>query len=192
MELASVLDKASAPRGMPTKVIAIDGCGGAGKTVLAEHIAAAMGGSPIVHTDDFASWDDPLDWWPRVVSEVLGPVSRGDPVRYHPHDWATGQMADTVSIDPPTGFLLLEGVSAMRLAFEPYLAFRIWVHARAETRLRRGLARDGKAMEQQWLRWMAEEDAYSFREKPIERADLIVSGEPSIAHDSEREIVILT
>jgi hypothetical protein len=42
--------------------------------------------------------------------------------------------------------------------------------------LRRGLARDGQQARDQWLGWMAEEDAYVQRERPDLNADLVVSG----------------
>jgi uridine kinase len=50
---------------MTTRVIAIDGPGGSGKSTLAENLSPALGHAPIIHTDDFASWDVPLEWWPR-------------------------------------------------------------------------------------------------------------------------------
>ena len=60
---------------MSTRIVAIDGHGGAGKSTLAEELAGELGSAQIVHTDDFASWGFPLDWWPRLLDEVLEPVS---------------------------------------------------------------------------------------------------------------------
>jgi len=59
----------------PVRLVAIDGPGGAGKTTFAERFAAAADGAPIVHTDDFASADNPIDWWPRLLAEVIEPLS---------------------------------------------------------------------------------------------------------------------
>jgi 2-phosphoglycerate kinase len=44
-----------AAAGMPTKIIAIDGPGGAGKSSLAALLAHELGSAPVLHTDDFAS-----------------------------------------------------------------------------------------------------------------------------------------
>ena len=66
------------PSGMTTRIVAVDGPGGAGKSTLAERLAAALENAPVVHTDDFASWDNPLDWWPRLLKDVLEPLSRRD------------------------------------------------------------------------------------------------------------------
>ena len=61
---------------MSTKIVAIDGRGGAGKSSLAERLAQELGGAQILRTDDFASWENPLDWWPRLIEEALEPLSR--------------------------------------------------------------------------------------------------------------------
>lgn len=71
---------------------------------------------------------------------------------------------------------MLEGVSASREAFRPYLALTIWVETPRELCLARGLERDGEGMRAQWEAWMAEEDAYIARERPHEHADVILRG----------------
>ena len=77
------------PARMTTKLIAIDGPGGAGKSALAELLSDALGGAPIVHTDDFASWENPLEWWPRLISQVLEPLSVNQSGRYQRYDWSS-------------------------------------------------------------------------------------------------------
>ena len=59
----------------------------------------------------------------------------------------------------------------------PYVTYSIWVDAPAEVRLQRGLDRDGPAALEQWQAWMAEEDEYRSRERPDERADLVIRGD---------------
>lgn len=53
-----MIRSARAPVDVTTKIIAIDGCGGAGKSTLATQISAALDSCPVIHTDDFASWDN--------------------------------------------------------------------------------------------------------------------------------------
>jgi uridine kinase len=77
----------------------------------------------------------------------------------------------------PGGTVLLEGVSAARSAFRPYLAYAVWVETSRTVRLERGIARDGEDSREQWERWMAEEDAYIAREQPAEHVDAIVRGD---------------
>jgi uridine kinase len=166
---------AAPPAGMTTKVVAIDGPGGAGKSTLARQLAEALDGAPIVQTDDFASWDDPLDWWPRLRDEVLAPLARNEPARYRCSVWGDDDEERWQEVEPADA-VVLEGVSSSREAFRPYLAFSIWVETPGELRLARGLARDGEEMRAQWRQWMAAEDEYVARERPSDHADAVVSG----------------
>ena len=75
--------------------------------------------------------------------------------------------------------LILEGVTASRDAFRPYLTYTIWVDAPADVRLARGLRRDGPGSRAQWEAWMAAEEEYRRRERPDERADVVVRGDGS-------------
>lgn len=88
--------------------------------------------------------------------------------------WETCQLAEWREV-PVAAFLVLEGVSASREAFAPYLSLR-WVSTPRRERLRRGLERDGLGALSLWQEWMAQEDDYIAAEHPDERADLHVSG----------------
>lgn len=75
------------------------------------------------------------------------------------------------------GTVIVEGVTASRVAFRPYLAFSIWIETPRDVRLQRGLARDGGASTlEQWRAWMAAEDEYVARERPAEHADVVLPG----------------
>ncbi|MCU1524261.1 MAG: hypothetical protein JWO18_1155 [Microbacteriaceae bacterium] len=165
---------AQPPDGMTTTIIAIDGFGGAGKSTLAAAIAERVT-ADIVHTDDFSSWDVPLDWWPRLRDQVLIPLSRNQGARYQRYDWGTRALAEWIEL-APGGLVLIEGVSSSRVAFRPFLSRSIWVDAPRETRLSRGLERDGVGAREQWRRWMADEDAWASEESPADHADCTVSG----------------
>jgi uridine kinase len=164
------------PGRMRTRVVAVDGPGGAGKSSFARHVAEALGGCPIVHTDDFASWDNPVDWWPELIRCVLDPIAQGVPARFTPTRWTPDMPAEQVEV-APVKFLVLEGVTATRQAFRPYLTYAIWIEASPQVRLQRGLERDGEKARSQWEAWMAGEDAYRTLERPDLAADLIVDGE---------------
>ncbi len=176
--LQQLIEKIKAAPGHPTmttEVIAVDGPGGSGKSTLADRLSSALGQAPIVHTDDFASWETPLEWWPRLLAQVLEPLAVNAPARYQRYDWATRRLAEWHEI-PPTTFVIVEGVSASRDAFRPFLSFTIWVETPRDERLRRGLERDGVEALDQWQGWMAAEDDYIRREHPIEKADVIIDG----------------
>jgi uridine kinase len=176
-DLLEEIRAAKAPRGVATTIVAIDGPGGAGKSSLARLLSRALD-APVVHTDDFASWDNPLDWWPVLIEIVLEPLAAGRTASYKPTSWG-GSEREPVVIDP-TAVALVEGVSASRESFRPYLAYSIWIETPRELRLRRGLERDGSDARADWERWMAEEDAYVERERPAEHADFILRGDADL------------
>jgi uridine kinase len=171
-------------------LVGIDGCGAAGKTTFAARLAQAAGDAPVVHTDDFASWDEPTQWWPRMLAEVIEPLLSGNAASYRPYDWVQRRLAeDVVTIQAAAPLVVIEGVGATRRAWRDRLVRRIWMDTSREERLRRGLERDGDHMREFWEWWMAAEDRYVQEEQPDRYADIRVSGEPSMAHDPEREFV---
>jgi uridine kinase len=174
------------------RLVGIDGCGAAGKTTFAERLSAAAGAAPVVHTDDFSSWEDPTGWWPRMLAEVVDPLSRGEPAIFHPYDWVERRPNVEAVTVAPAPMIVIEGVGATRLAWRDRLVARIWLETSPEERLRRGLARDGEHMLEFWHWWMAAEDRYVRDEHPDLSADVRVTGEPSIPHDPEREFVQIT
>ncbi len=161
---------------MATRIVAIDGGSGAGKSTLARTLGAALNGAPVVATDDFASWDHQFDWWPRLLEQVIAPLSCGEVARYQRFDWDMRELAEWIELPRRPETVVIEGVSAMRREFEPYLAYRIWVHAPKPVRLRRGLERDGETMRPEWERWMAGEEVYAATDRPIDRADVVRRG----------------
>jgi uridine kinase len=80
----------------------------------------------------------------------------------------------------PGGTVLLEGVSATRNAFRPYLTYTIWVETERAARLQRGIDRDGGNSRAQWERWMDEEDDYIAREHPAEHVDVVLPGDQDL------------
>lgn len=165
---------AQPPAGMRTSIIAVDGFGGAGKTTLASDLAAQLD-AQVVHTDDFASWEEPLEWWPRLRDQVLVPISVDQAGRFQRYDWHRRELAEWHDV-PPAPFLIIEGVSASREEFRPFIAFAIWVEAPAQERLRRGLLRDGDGARAQWDEWMEQEAEWADRQRPQQHADLVVPG----------------
>jgi uridine kinase len=185
-QLALAIRQAEAAPGMPVKLVAIDGHGGAGKTVLARRLAKELA-AEVLHTDDFASWDDPLDWWPQLEEAALKPVRDGARTLSYPRSsWYKNHRPAPVKGQPVTDVMILEGVSAARREFRPYLAYSIWVETPADVCRERGIARDladnpdGKSraeLEADWRRWHAYEDDYVARDDPRGHADAIVKGD---------------
>lgn len=157
------------------RLVAIDGPGGAGKTTFAARLADAAGGAPVLHTDDFASADNPIDWWPRMLAEVIEPLSRGHAAIYQRYDWASESLAEWHTVDPAP-IVIIEGVSAGRAEWAEHLSLVIWVETPRDERLRRGVERDGVDALDDWDGWMAAEDAHYARDPTRERAHVEVDG----------------
>jgi uridine kinase len=159
----------------PVRLVAIDGPGGAGKSTFAAVLAEAFDGAPVVPTDDFASADNPIDWWPRLLEQVIAPLSRREAVRYRRYDWASESLAEW-RIVPPAPVVIIEGVTAGRAEWKDHLAYVIWLDTQRDVRLARGLARDGTGALDAWHGWMTAEDDHYRRDPTRERADVIISG----------------
>lgn len=176
MSSAIELLRESAPlAGTHTRVVAIDGLGGAGKSTLAQLVASKVD-AQVIHTDDFASWDDPLGWWPRLLDAVLVPLSQDLIGRFQRYDWDVRALADWCEVHPG-GIVLVEGVSSSREEFRPYLSASIWVDSPRDVRLRRGLQRDGEEAQAQWEEWMVREDEWVVAQSPRSKADLLLNGD---------------
>jgi uridine kinase len=171
------------------KFVAIDGCAGAGKSTFAGRLAA-VAEVPIVRTDHFASWDEPMDWWPRLLHEVIQPLAAGTPATYRRSVWDPAKPPTGVVRVEPAPMILIEGVSAGRREFRDHLAYVIWVDAPHDLRLRRGLARDEWDAKEKWERWMATEEDYVVRDDPVGHADLVVDG--AAVATTDREFVVLS
>lgn len=174
MESMAELVAAIMRRPGPLRLVAIDGPGGAGKSTLADRLADAAG-APIVHTDDFASADQPIHWWPRLLEQVIDPLVRGEPAHYQRYDWPSESLAEwhTVELAP---IIIIEGVTAARSEWAENLSFVIWVETPRHERLRRGLERDGEAAQDFWASWMAAEDSHYEHDPTRSRADVIIDG----------------
>jgi uridine kinase len=170
--------RAAPARAGRTRVLAIDGPSGAGKTTLTAAVRRALDSTavvPVVHLDSiYPGWDGLVDSIPRVVEWVLQPLAEGRPARYRRYDWDRDEYAEWV--DVPTGpappVLIVEGVGAGALPCAPYLSLLVWLDAPANLRFARGIARDGEAYRPHWQRWADQENQYFAEHDPRGRADL--------------------
>ncbi len=174
---------AKSPRVGVVKFIAIDGHGGSGKSTLAKLLANKLD-AEIIHTDDFASWDNPENWWPLVIERVLDPIKNGaTSLSYQRSKWWESHKPEPVVNQPVTKIMILEGVSSFRKEFRPYISLGIFVDTPKKICLQRGFERDkgqdsksDAEIKQMWLDWYEKEEIYMRRDEPKKNADLILNG----------------
>jgi uridine kinase len=172
----------------PVRLVAIDGPGGAGKSTFADRLAAALGSAQVIHTDDFATWETPLDWFARLGGQVVDPLEAGHPGRYQRYDWVRRELAEWHDV-PVAPVVILEGVGSARAAVASRLAFAVWIETPADLRLARGIERDGEESREFWDSWIEGEIAHYAADRTRDRADLIVDGNPSARHDPATQYI---
>jgi uridine kinase len=164
-----------------TKVVGIDGHGGSGKSTLADLLSHQLR-AEIVHTDDFASWDNPKNWWPQLIEQVLEPISAGvKSLNYPRSSWWPDHHPKPVVDQPVTEVLILEGVSALRKEFRQFLTLGIFIDTPLEVCLERGLTRDAnqgtkEEILEKWQQWYKDEEGYIARDNPASYADVVLDG----------------
>ncbi|MFE2729319.1 hypothetical protein [Kitasatospora sp. NPDC059327] len=171
-----------------TRIVAIDGTGGSGKTTLATAVAGYLDGAVIVHVDDFYRpmpdrEREQLDAeqgyhlyfdWERLRDQVLTPLRDGQDARYQLYDWTTGQLGAWREIASGTA-VIVEGVYAARPELAPYYHFTAYVDTPRGVCLQRMRGR-GENPEEWITRWRAAEDYYLHTTWPQTRAKLLVRG----------------
>jgi len=170
-----------------TLLIGIDGCGGAGKSTLAESLKAADPSKvTVIHMDDFyktskqretardeigGNWD-----CSRIKEQILIPLSHNESTRYQRYDWETDKLSEWHNVSAG-GIVLIEGCYSLIEDFRSYYHVSIWIDTPRDVRLSRGIERDGEEKRDLWEDlWMPAEEVYIKAQKPMEKADLVIDG----------------
>lgn len=176
--VARILDRAAeAPAGVGrTSLVTVDGPAGSGKTT----VAAALGRegrsrgleTSVFHLDDmYDGWRTDFDELAtRVASQILAPLTTGDPARWQRYDWHAGRFDRWKTLAPPD-LLVLEGCGSGARSTSASADVLVWVEAARDTRIERGVARDGAQVLPDWLAWMDREAAHYTAHETRERAD---------------------
>lgn len=157
----------------PVRLIAVDGHAGSGKSTFAERLAGALGGVPVVHTDDLATHEELFAWSERFDAQILGPLSRGETAHYGVYDWVRGEFTEERAL-APAPLVLVEGVGAGRRALRPFLACLLWMELTSEHSWERGQLRDGPGLSAFWSGWIPAERAHFTADPSRPFADFLV------------------
>jgi uridine kinase len=176
----ALLDRLSAApaRAGSTRILAIDGQSGTGKTTLGAALqSAAPTALPVLHLDDiYPGWDGLAAVVPRLVEWILQPLAQGRPARFRRYDWLLNEYAEWHDV-PAAPMLVIEGAGSGSLPAAPYLSLLVYLQAPEAVRFERAMARDGEAYRPHWDRWASQEREHFAVHRPGERADVVLDAE---------------
>ncbi|MFN8192653.1 MAG: hypothetical protein U0R80_00040 [Nocardioidaceae bacterium] len=189
--LARLLAAAGPAHGRPV-IVAIDGRGGAGKSVLARRLRELVPKSAVVHTDDIAWHHAMFDWGPRLRRHVVEPLRRGESVDFAPPEWRRRGRPGAVSVPGGLDVVWVEGTGILRSELADVLDAGVWVQGDLDEQERRLVERDGDAPEMRRHKqdWLTEELPFLLRERPWESATVLVDGTSDLPHDPDTEVVV--
>ena len=173
--LAVELGRWTVPKAGRTRVVAIDGRSGAGKTVLAAGLQSELAAPVVALEDLYGGWDGLERGIDVLVSEVLEPLSAGRAARVPRYDWVADAWGTPWVLEPPE-MLIVEGVGAGARRAAAYESTLVWIQMAAGVRKKRALDRDGGTFAPHWDRWASQEDAMLAREHTPDRADIVIDG----------------
>lgn len=170
------------PMAENTRFIGIDGHGGLGKSTLSEKLSKELK-AQVIHVDDFASPENPLEWWRDVLEKVFIPIASGATVlNYERTKWGEDHEVKPAVNEHVTSIMIIEGVSALRKEFREYISLGIFLDVPREICFERGLIRNrnlGKSEEELlklWAGWLKDEEDYFARDDAKSYADIVIDG----------------
>ncbi|WP_210386526.1 uridine kinase [Globicatella sp. HMSC072A10] len=171
-----------------TFLLGIDGCGGAGKSTLAQAFKEVDANNvTVIHMDDFykpsilrepekkeeigGNWD-----CERVKKQILLPLSKNQSTKYQRYDWNRDELAEWHDV-PAGGLVVIEGCYSLINNLNEFYDYKIWVDTPRDLRLSRGIERDGEGNRHLWEDlWMPAEEQYIREQQPLKTVDLRVDG----------------
>lgn len=165
---------AAPARAGATKVVAIDGRSGAGKSTVSAALAAALH-APVVDLEYlYPGWDGLEAGVDVLVADVLEPLAAGREAIPVPRwDYAAHAWGEPLPLTAPE-VLIVEGVGSGDRRAIPFVSVLVWVELDEQTRYARAIARDADVYRPHWERWAAQERLLLARERTPERADVTV------------------
>ena len=171
-------------------LVALDGRSAAGKSTLAQQVAARTA-ALVIDGDDFYRGGDDAFWrahspaqkvdlvidWRRQHS-LLTTLGRGEPARWRPYDWEVddGRLGPEVHV-VPAAVVVLEGAYSARPELAELFALRALLDVPRAVRRARLLQREGERYRAEWeARWGEAEDLYFDHLMPPGSFDLVLRG----------------
>lgn len=173
---------AKPPRSGGTRIVAVDGQSGAGKTTYAAALAKALEARgatvAVVHTDDLLDgWDDQFTFWDRLLDQVVNPLLHKEPAAYRRYDWVRERFDVGLTPVPAADVVIVEGVSAAREDMRRVADLTVFLRVSEEEAWRRLRDRDPEDAMPFLVAWKAREGRHFADDRTAEQVDVLVDDE---------------
>jgi uridine kinase len=180
------------PAATATKLVAIDGRGGSGKSSLAEALSKSALAAQVVHVDDFPYRASEYPFHPsgtqtrvnldRLIADVLLPLRAGKRAVYKRTPWWIAQVAhpEVELATTPGNTVIVEGCYVLHPKSRGLFDIRMWVECPTSLGVERALVRDkSPRIRQIWHDvYVPNESAYITAHQPQAAADVIIYNDP--------------
>jgi uridine kinase len=162
-----------------TRIVAVDGQSGAGKTTYAAQLAEALQAKgatvTVVHTDDLLDgWEDQFTFWDRLMDQVVNPLRYELPAAYHRYDWLKEAFDETMTPVPADDVVIIEGVSAAREDMRRVADLTVFLQVTQEEAWRRLRERDPEEAMPFLIAWKDREGRHFAHDATIEQVDVVI------------------
>ncbi len=171
-----------------TRVVAVEGRSGAGKSTVADGLLTALTGRGeavrvLTMEDLYPGWEGLAAGAALLRERVLVPLSRGERAAWRRYDWERGAFTREWTTLPDDvaggGVLVVEGCGSGAASVRALVDLLVWVDAPDEERLRRLDDRWDAAVYAPYRRvWADQEEALHRHDHPREHADVVVDNPP--------------
>lgn len=170
------------PKNAGTRIVAVDGQSGAGKTTFAAALAVALQARgatvAVVHTDDLLDgWDDQFTFWDRLLEQVVNPLRHKEPAAYRRYDWVRERFDQELTPVPPADIVIIEGVSAARAEMRRVADLTVFLNVSEDEAWRRLRDRDPADAMPFLVAWKAREGRHFAADRTAEQVDVVVGDE---------------
>ncbi len=162
--------------------IAVDGCGGSGKSTVSALLTQALG-AQLIHIDDFykpkkqrvevteqTSVHINFEFG-RLKRQVLEPLKQGVTVTYQ-------TPREQIIVIKPYSYVIVEGIGTLGTELRDYFDYKIWIDSPEAVRRSRGIKRDSGAWTSIWDNEYLPQDARYVREQsPQDSADWVLKND---------------
>jgi uridine kinase len=166
--------------GISPFIIAVDGFGGAGKSVLCKQLTDLLSNSIAIQTDNFIVHPhEPNVFdhdWQAIEDKVLIQAKTAKQVVIKTYDWKTLSKVPDVKVKVPK-YVVVDGIGLLDPKYSRYFDLKIWIdcpYALSLERCKRRDKEEGTDHDELWNTvWGPGEKAYFERSRPDMRADLL-------------------